>query len=132
MEAEANVDEDTGGDAAGVPGKQHDSSSKDTTTLSMERGHCAPQTPQIKDEVRQCLEQVLVACVAAAGANGDNRDETGLGFGVKAENKATITSEIGMGERAEDAKEQKKASFRCDARCQAVLSTLGSFPVTAV
>lgn len=131
MEAEEEVDENAGGDAAVAPGQQSESSDKDTATLSTEGRQDAPQTPQDEgDEVWQCLEHILSVCVSSAGAGGENGDETGVDYGVVAENRATSTSESGLGERQQDVKEHKEASLRCDPRCKTVLlSTFGSLSV---
>lgn len=112
MEAEAKAEEGAGCDAAGVPGQQSDNSSKHTVTPLMERGQDAPKTLQDEgDEVRQCLEHVLSVCVAAADADGENGHETGVDSGAVVANQATSTSEVGLGEREEDAKEHNEASF---------------------
>lgn len=123
MKAKAKAEEEASGDAAGSPGPQSDSSRSAPATSPTEGTEGAAQTPPDGDEIRQCLEYIVSACVADAGAGRYSGGMAGLGPEAVAVEEETDACGVETGETGGtvpeallpgfelSAKERKKVSY---------------------
>lgn len=116
IKAKAKADEEASGDAAGSPGPESDGSGPATAKSTTEGTGAAAQTPPDGDEVRRCLEYIVSACVADAGADGDGGDVAGLGSEAVAVEEETDAGGIEADETEGNAPEALLPGFELSAK----------------
>eukprot|EP00752_Nemacystus_decipiens_P017490 g15681.t1 len=116
MKAKAKEDEEASGDAAGCPGPESNGSRPPTAKSPKIGAGGDAQTSPDGNEVRQCLEHIVSACAAAAGADGVGEGVAGLGFEAVAVEEETNASAVEHSETEGTAPEALSPGFELPAR----------------